>query len=455
MEFCSLPSSPLPEPAASDVIHMVSRADDVITPSISLYVNDSEFMEGELSSKASLLSLGTFPSGHSSPNTSILSVECDYAVDDMTQETVFSQPPSPRQSGLAPTQSPTSSSVWEDDDTDEYGFQEDHLYTCHPTEDQESSIARRGERPRISRELLAHIGHVFSLSDDMLVPAGDVLDTSGSGSDVQTDDHRDSWHDALNADVQQALRMSSMSPVMFLPDNTDFDHDEAGVRTSWSPQLDDFSANLRRWSGAENVLSVEEGVSVSPVEPDESDALHGQHSTEGLLDNLVSLSAALEAPAGQAIGTRDIDAFLPQGKQDIQTAHFRDQSLVVTGAVNDSSAATFGSVDAPSIVEFVQRSRAISDATVKPDLRSPSAPCFPPSPMAIIPAASVDTHLGDHADILQALDDRSVDAQPADLPSMEATAVQLAHETRESPNLHLHLYLNQQHMIMRRSILPC
>jgi hypothetical protein len=184
-------------------------------------------------------------------------------------------------------------------------------------------------------------------------------------------------------------------------------------------------------------LSVEEGVSVSPVELDESDALHGQHSTEGLLDNLVSLPAALEAPAGQAIGTRDLDVFLPQGKQDIQTAHFRDQSLVVTGAVNDSSAATFGSVDAPSIVEFVQRSRAISDATVKPDLRSPSAPCFPPSPVAIIPAAFIDTHLGDHADILQALDDRSVDAQPADLPSMEATAVQLAHETRESPNLHL------------------
>ncbi|KAG1827534.1 uncharacterized protein BJ212DRAFT_58743 [Suillus subaureus] len=237
MEFCSLPPSPLPEPAASDV-HIVSRADDVITPSVSSYLIDSEFMEGELSLKVSLLSLGTFPSGRSSPNTSILSVECDYTADDMTQETVFSQPPSPQQSGLIPAQSPTLSPVRDDDDDmDGYGLREDHLYASYPTESRELSIARPSERPRISRELLAHIGHVFSLSDDMPVPAGDALDTTGSGSDVQTDGHHDSWHDALNADVQQALRMSSMSPVIFLSDDTDFDHDEAGVRTSWSPQL--------------------------------------------------------------------------------------------------------------------------------------------------------------------------------------------------------------------------
>ncbi|KAG1782330.1 hypothetical protein EV702DRAFT_375859 [Suillus placidus] len=437
MKFCSLPPSPLPEPAASDAVHIVSRADDVITSSsVSSSVNDSEFMEGELSSMMSLLSLGTFPSGRSSPNTSILSVECDYMVDGMTQETVFSQPPSPRQNGLAPAQSPTSSSVWDDDNMDGSGLQEDQLYRNHLTEVRESSIARPGERPRISRELLAHIGHVFSLSDDMPVPAEDALDATGSGSDVQTNDHRDSWHDALNADVQQALRISSMSPVVFLSDDADFDHDEAGVRTSCNPQLGDFSVDLRRWSGAENVLSVEEGVSVSSVELDESDVLRGQPSTEGLLDDLVSLPAALGPPTGQAIGTCDIDALVLQGKWDIQTAHFHDQSLVDTSTINDSSAATFGSVDAPSIVEFVQRSRAISDATVKPDSRSPSAPCFPPSPVAFIPANLVDTDLDDHADFLQALDDRSVHAQLVDSPSMEATAVKLAHETGESQNLH-------------------
>lgn len=436
MKFGSLPPSPLPEPAASDVVQVVSRADDVITPfPVSPYVNDSEFLEGELSSKVSLLSLGTSPSGRSSPNTSISSVECGYTVDDMTRETVFSQPPSPPQSGLAPAQSPTLSSVWDDDDMDGCRLQEDQSYSSHPTEGQETSIARPGEQPKISRELLAHIGHVFSLSDDMLVPEGDALDTAGSGSDVQADDHRDSWHDALNADVQQALRMSSMSPVMFLSDDADFDHDEAGVRTSSSPQLGDFSVNLHRWSGAENFLSVEEGVSASPVELDGSNALRGQPSTEGLLDDLVSLPAALEAPVGQAIGTRDIDAFLLQEKRDIQTTHFYDQSLVDASTVNDSSAAISGSVDAPSIVEFVQRSRAISDVTVKPDSRSPSAHCFPLSPVAI-PATLVDTHLDDHADFPQALDDRSVNTQSIELPSMEATAAKLAHETGESPNLH-------------------
>ncbi|KAG1723690.1 hypothetical protein EDB19DRAFT_347124 [Suillus lakei] len=434
MKLCSLPPSPLPEPAASDAVHIVGRLDDVITPSsVSWSVNDSEFMEGELSSKMSLLSLGNLPSGRSSPNTSILSAECDYTVDDMTQETVFSQPSSPPQSGIAPAQSPASSSVWDDDDMDGYGLQEDQLYTNHPKEGQESSIVHPGERPRISRELLAHIGHVFSLSDDMLIPAGDALDPNGSGSDVQTDDGDDSWHNDLNADVQQALRMSSMSPVMFLSDDADFDHDEAGVRTSWNPQLDDFSVDLRRWSGEENVLSVEEGASASSVEHDESDALCGPPGPEGLLQDVVSLPATLEPPAGQAIGTRDIDTVILQGKRDIQTAHFHDQSLVDTSTVNDSSAATFGSVDTPSIVEFVQRSRAISDATVKPDSQSPSAPCFLPTPMAFIPANLVDPNTENHADFLQPLDDRSVDAQPA---SMEATAVKLDIGTGESPNLH-------------------
>jgi hypothetical protein len=395
-------------------------------------------MEGELSSKVSLLSLGPFAFGRSSPNTSIPSVECDYTVDDMTRETIFSQPPSPWQSGLAPAQSPTSSPVWDDDDDDDmdgYGLQEDQRYTSHPTEGQESSITRPSEQPKIkiSRELLAHIGHVFSLSDDMPVPEGDALDTAGSGSDVQTDDHRDSWHDALNADVRQALCMSSTSPVVFLSDDADFDHDEAGMRTSWSPKLGDFPVNLRCWSGAENDLSVEEDVSVSSVELDESNAPRA--STEDLLDGRISLPAALEAPAGQATGTCDIDAFLLQGKQDIQTAHFHDQSLVDTSTVNDSWAVTLGSVDAPSIVEFVQRSRAISDATVKPDSRSPSAHCFPPSPVTI-PATLVDTNLDDHIDFPQALDDRSVDAQPTGLPSMEATDETLVHETGESPNLH-------------------
>ncbi|KAG1742409.1 hypothetical protein EDD22DRAFT_302011 [Suillus occidentalis] len=258
MKFGSLPPSPLHEPVASDVVQIISSADDVTTPfSVSPYVNDSEFMEGELSSKVSLLSLGPFTSGRSSPNTSIPSVECDYTVDDMTPETVFSQPPSPRQGGLAPAQSPTSSPVW-DGVMDGYGLQEDQRYASHSVEGQESSIARPGEQPKIkiSRELLAHIGHVFSLSDDMPVPEGDALDTAGNGSDVQTDDHLDSWHDALNADVRQALRMSSTSPVVFLSDDTDFDHDEAGMRTSWSPPLGD-----RYWSGAENDLSVEEDTS--------------------------------------------------------------------------------------------------------------------------------------------------------------------------------------------------
>lgn len=432
MKFSSLPASPLPEPAACDV-DIVSRVNDVMAPSsVSSYPSDTEFMEGELSSKVSLLSVGTFPSGCSSPNTSILSVECDSTVDDMTQETVFSHPPSPQQSGLAPAQS-ISSLVWDDDNMDRYELHEDQLHTSDPTESQESSIVHPSERPRISRELLAHIGHVFSLSDDILVPAEDALDTTGSGSGVQTDDHGDSWHDALDADVRQALRMSSMPPVAFLSDDADFDHDEAGVRTSWGSQLGDFSVNLHRRSGAENVLSVEEGMSVSPVELDESDALCGQPSTEGLLDDMVSLPVALETPAEQAIGTCDIDAFLLRGERDIQTAHFHDQSLVDTSTVNDSSAATFSSADAPSIIEFVQRSRAISDATVKPDSQSPGAPCFPPSPMALTPANLVDGNLDEHADFPQALNDRNVDAY---LPSIEATDVKLAHETGESPNLH-------------------
>lgn len=72
---------------------------------------------------------------------------------------------------------------------------------------------------------------------------------------------------------------------------------------------------------------------------------------------------------------------------------------------------------------------------MKPDSRSPSAHCFPPSPVTI-PATLVDTNLDDHIDFPQALDDRSVDAQPTGLPSMEATDETLVYETGESPNLH-------------------
>ncbi|KAG2368459.1 hypothetical protein BDR07DRAFT_1478236 [Suillus spraguei] len=218
-------------------------------------------------------------------------------------------------------------------------------------------------------------------------------------------------------------------------DDADFHYDEASVRTSWSRKIGDFSAKLRRWSGAENVLSVEESVSVSSVELFENDALRGQHSTEGILNDLVSFPAALDAPAGQAIGTRDIDSFLLQGKQDIQTAHFDDQSLVDTSTDNDSSSATSGFVDAPSIIEFVQRSRAISDATVKPDSWSPSAPCLPSSPVALIPATFFDANLDDRADILQALEYRSMDAQATEILSTEAAAATLAHEVGESLNL--------------------
>ncbi|KAG0701764.1 hypothetical protein DFH29DRAFT_543834 [Suillus ampliporus] len=431
MKICSLPPSPLPKPPSSDAVHIRNRADDVVTPSsVSSSANDSEFMEGELSSKISLLSLGTFPSGRSSPNTSILSAECDHAVDDMSQETVFSQPSSRPQSD--PAQSPTSSSVWGDDEIDEYGLQEDQLYTGHAKEGRESFIARPGEQSRISRELLAHIGHVFSLSDDMSTPAGDALDPTGSGVDVETDDHRDSWHDALNADVQQALRISAASPVMFLSGDTDFDHEEAGARASWDAHLGDFSVNLGRWSGGENVLPAEGGASASFVGPDESDALGDQLRTEGLLDDVVSLPATLAPPTGAVV--RDVDAFLLQGTRDIQTADFHDQSPVDT--IEDSLAASCGSADAPSTVEFVQRSRAVSDVTVKPDSRSPSAPCFPPSPVASILANLADTNFDNHPDFLQPLDDQNVDADPTESQSIGTTVVTVALETGRSPNSH-------------------
>lgn len=410
--------SPSSEFVAVDTVHINSRAVDVVTPSsASSSGNESEVMERDLSSKTSLLSLGAFASGLSSPNTSIHSIECDYVTDNMTQENVSSQHPWQPQSDIAPAQLPTG----------------------------ESFITGPRERPKISSELLAHIGHVFSLSDDMSAPAGDarVLDPTGGG-DVEITNPRDTWPSAMEVDIQQALRMSAASPVTFLPTDAGFAPDEADAQTSWDPDFGDLSVNLRRWSDEENVLPPGEGTSASSVEYDESDALREQSRSstsepwsEGLLEEAVALPATLTPPAGQTVG-KDIDASLIQGEHDM---HSHDQPrdplvdsvdvllAVATGPTHDVS--PFQSPSALT-TEFFQRSRAISDVTVKPDSRSSSTLRCPFSPPANFSETNLDP---DHSDLLQSFDDQNVDTAPAECQSIEVSVLELALETEGNPHL--------------------
>jgi hypothetical protein len=424
--------SPSSEFAAVDTVHINSRAVDVVTPSsASSSGNESEVMEGDLSSKTSLLSLGAFPSGPSSPNTSIHSIECDYVTDNMTQENVSSQPPWQPQSDLAPTQLPTAPSAGN--------------CTSDANENGESFITGPRERPKISPELLAHIGHVFSLSDDMSAPAGDVrvLDPTGGG-DVEITNPRDTWRSALEVDIQQALRMPAASPSTFLPTDAGFAPDEADAQTSWDPDLGDLSVNLRRWSDEENVPPAGEGTSASPVEYDDSDAPREQSRSstsepwsEGLLEEAVALPATLTPPTGQTVG-KDIDVSLIQGEHDMHSYNQPPDPLVdsvdVLPAVATGPTHDVSPFQSPSALttEFVQRSRAISDVTVKPDSRSPSTLCFPPSPPTNFSETNLDP---DHSDLLQSLDDQNVDTAPAECQSIEVSVAELALEMEGNPHL--------------------
>lgn len=420
-----LPPSPF-ESAPFDTVHTDSRLVDVVTPSsASSSENESEVMEGDLSSKTSLSSLGTFPSGRSSPNTSIFSIECHYTADDMTRENVSSQPPSPPQNALA--EFPITSSAW--------------ICTSDVKEVGGSFTAGPCERSKISPELLAHIGQVFSLHDEMSAPAGDVhvLDPTGGGVDVQSTDPRATWRNALNADVQQALHMSTASPVTFLSGDAEFSRNEVDARMSLDLDLGDFSVNLRRWSGEENVLPAREDTSASSVEYDTL-----PDSSSPSKEDMVSLPATLTPSDGQVVGQHDID--LIQGKQDMQMTQFHDRapdhlvdfadtlSTVTTGLIPVHHYASPFQSPPPQTPKFVQRNRATSDVTVKPDSRSPCTPCFPSSPVASIPTNSPGTNYPDRSDCLQPLDDQNT--VPADSQSMETSVMEPAVETGESQNVH-------------------
>jgi len=419
---CILPPSPSSELAPFDIVFTGSRAEDVITPSsVSSSGNESE-------------AIGVFPSGCSSPNTSIFSVECDYTVDDTSQENAPFHPPLTPESTLAQSPIPPSASIC----------------TSVVKENSEMFFTGSRERPKITPELLAHIGHVFSLSDEMSAPVDDVhiLDPTGDGKDVQTTDPGATWRTALDADVQQALHMSAISPVTSLSGNAEFVPDEADACMVLDPDLGDSPVNLRRWSGEEDVPSAMEDTSASSVEDGKDDALRDQSSISECWSKkeIVFSPATLTSPAVQAIERHDTDASLIQGKHDTQITHVHDHTPDPLDLADTLSATTTGPIpprhdDFPTpspphqTAEFVQRSRATSDVTVKPNSHSPSAPYFPASPVASISANSPHTDLDpDHPDFMQPLN--YVDTLPTE-SSTDASIVELAVETEEPQNIHV------------------